>query len=418
MARPEHPARKDRQSSRRRPSAPGATRGPSPAGATGRSPAGGRAETRHLAQCNRGLEEVLAEELRGLGAQSVETVGGGALFAADRKLAARAVLWVRSASRVLEPVAAGEVAGFDDLYAMVGRLRWEDLIGVERTFSVHVSTSHAAITDSQFATLKVKDAVVDRIRAKRGRRPNVDRRSPDVPIRVVVRGSTAYVFRDLAGDSLHRRGHRPIQVKSPLSEAVAAGLLLLSGWDRNSPLIDPMCGSGTFLIEAAALATDRAPGLARRFAAERFPDADAGLWRELREEATDRARPSLDVPIFGCDRHAGAIGIAQTVAREAGVENLVRFAVADAATAEPPFVPKIVVTNPPWGGRLAADDDPVDSWRALGTYLRRCPGAVAFVLSGDPELTRNLGFKASRRWPVQIARFDARWLRYEVRGGA
>lgn len=337
------------------------------------------------------------------------------MFEADAKLAARALLWLRSATRVLEPVASGEVSSFDDLYELVHGLSWERLIGAERTFAVHASVSHAAITDHQFATLKVKDAIADRIRARRGRRPDVDRANPDVPVRLVVRGASAHVFRDLAGGSLHRRGHRPIQVKSPLSETVAAGLLLLSEWDRRSPLLDPMCGSGTFLIEAAALATDRAPGLARRFAAERFPDAASGLWRELRAEARDRVRESLDFPLFGSDRHAGAISIAQRTAREAGLDTLVRFSVADASTAEPPFAPTIVVTNPPWGGRLGAGDDPAASWRALGTYLRRCPGAVAFVLSGNPELTRHLGLKASRRRPVQIARYDARWLRYEIR---
>jgi len=373
------------------------------------------ARSRHLAQCTRGLEAVLADELRALGSKSVSEVAGGALFAADAELACRATLWLRSAVRVLEPVGGGRVGDFDQLYELASRIRWEDLVGPRHTFSVHATVSNAPFTDRHFAALRVKDAVVDRIRARRGSRPDVARHDPDVPLRLIVRGEEALVFRDLAGDSLHRRGYRPVQVKSPLSEAVAAGLLLLAGWDRASPLVDPMCGSGTFVIEAAALAADRAPGYGRSFAAERFPDAAPALWRELRREARDRLRPRLDFALLGADRHAGAVGIAAGSARAAGLADLVRFQVADAAVFEPPFAPRLVVANPPWGERLGAGSELVASWRALGTFLRRCPGAVAWVLSGAPELTRHLGLRASRRWPLRIGQLDARWLRYEVR---
>ncbi|MCZ6508653.1 MAG: THUMP domain-containing protein, partial [Acidobacteria bacterium] len=324
-------------------------------------------------------------------------------------------LWLRSAVRVLEPVISGRIGDIDQLYELASRPRWEELIGPRRTFAVRATVTQGPFTDSQFAALRVKDAVVDRIRARRGSRPDIDRRRPDVPLRLVVRGEEAHLFRDLAGDSLHRRGYRPIQVKSPLSEAIAAGLLLLTEWDRESPLLDPMCGSGTFVLEAAAMAADRAPGLERRFAAERFPDADAKLWRELRAEAADRLRPALAFPLLGTDRHSGAVAIAKQSAETAGLARSVRFEIADAATFEPPFEPAVVVTNPPWGERLGEGADLVASWRALGTFLRRCSGATAFVLSGAPELTRHIGLRSSQRWPVMAGQLDARWLRYEMR---
>ncbi len=370
---------------------------------------------RHLAQCTRGLEPVLADELRALGSKSVSEVAGGVLFAADDALARRATLWLRSAVRVLEPVGGGPVGDFDQLYELASRCRWEDLVGPRHTFSVHATVSNAPFTDRHFAALRVKDAVVDRIRARRGSRPDVDRHDPDVPLRLIVRGEQAQIFRDLAGDSLHRRGYRPVQVKSPLSEAVAAGLLLLSDWDRASPLLDPMCGSGTFVIEAAALAADRAPGYGRSFAAERFPGASAALWKELRDEARDRLRRSLGFPLLGVDHHPGAVGIAKQSAKNAGLAEIVQFGVADAATFEPPFVPRCVVANPPWGERMGEGEDLVASWRALGTFLRRCPGATAWVLSGAPELTRHIGLRSSRRWPIKIGQLDARWLSYEIR---
>jgi putative N6-adenine-specific DNA methylase len=369
---------------------------------------------RHLAQCTRGLEPVLADELRALGASAVSIVPGGALFAADHALACRATFWLRSAVRVLEPVTAGRVGDFDQLYDLASGPRWEDLIGPRHTFAVHATVTNGPFTDRHFAALKVKDAVVDRIRAQRGRRPDVERHDPDVPLRLVVRGEETYLFRDLAGESLHRRGYRPVQVKSPLSEAVAAGLLLLTEWDRQSPVLDPFCGSGTFVVEAAALAADRAPGFSRSFAAERFPDGDAALWRRLREEARDRLRPKLGFALLGVDRHDGAIGIAKASAQSAGLGELVEFKVADAATFEPPFAPALVVANPPWGERVGEGDDLIASWRALGTFLRRCPGAQAYVLSGAPELTRHIGLRSSQRWPVKIGQLDARWLRYAM----
>ena len=376
---------------------------------------GAAATQQYLAQCPRGLEEVLTSEIRGLGGEHVDPVPGGALFGADRRVAARIVLWVRSAVRVLESITMGQVQEFDELYELVCRAPWEELIGTERTFAVRASVSRASFTDHHFAALRVKDAVVDRIRKKRGRRPDVDRKSPDVPLRLVVRGREAHLYRDLAGDSMHRRGHRPIQVKSPLSEAVAAGLLMLTEWDRESPLIDPMCGSGTLVLEAAALAADCAPGLDRRFSAERFPDADARLWRELRDEARSRVRVRLPCALLGSDHHAGALGIARKTARAAGMGDVVDFRLADVASFEPPFEPGIVVANPPWGGRLGRGEGLEASWRGLGTFLRRCPGAVAYVLSGDRSLTRHLGLRSSRRWPIRIGPFDARWLRYELR---
>jgi putative N6-adenine-specific DNA methylase len=374
-----------------------------------------RTPSRHLAQCTRGLEQVLAQELRDLGASGVRVIAGGALFDADAALACRATFWLRSAVRVLERVVSGRIEDFDQLYELASQPRWEELVGVKQSFAVHATVTNGPFTDRHFAALRVKDALVDQIRKRRGSRPSVDRRDPDVPLRLVVRGDEAHLFRDLAGDSLHRRGYRPVQVKSPLSEAVAAGLLLLSNWDRESSLLDPMCGSGTFVIEAAALAADRAPGFARKFAAERFPDADSRLWKRLREEAADRLKRSLSFRLLGVDRHPGAVGVAKKSARAAGLSHLMQFKIADATDFEPPYAPAVVVANPPWGERLGEGSDLVASWRALGTLLRRCSGAHAYVLSGAPELTRHIGLRSSQRWPVRVGQLDARWLHYEMR---
>ena len=375
----------------------------------------------YFAPCTLGLEEALAQELRDLGASDVSAARGGARFRGDRRIGYAANLWLRSAVRVQEQVFEGEARGKEELYAAVRGIEWERWLDVTGTLAVDASVRDSAITHSGFAALTVKDAVCDRFRAREGRRPSVDVEHPSLPIKLVLNRDRATLYLNLSGESLHKRGWRPIQVKSPLNEAIAAGLLLLSGWDRKSSLVDPMCGSGTFLVEAACLAADRAPGMLRRFAFEKFPDFDAKLWSDLQHDAAKRAQFSLPFAIEGADRHDGALSIAHRSVRAAQVEGLVKIERAEAkdyapfasagAVAAGPFT---VVVNPPWGERLA-EEDVVQSWRDLGRFLHeRCKGSTAFVLSGNAELPRLLGLRASRKWPVMNGPIECRWLRYDV----
>jgi putative N6-adenine-specific DNA methylase len=370
----------------------------------------------YFAPCTLGLEEALASELDALGAQQVESRPGGASFRGDRRLGYAANLWLRSAIRVQEELLAAPAAGRDALYEAVGQLDWRRYLGVEQTLAIDASVRDSAITHSGFAALTAKDAIVDQFRAALGRRPSVDTTRPDLPLKLVLVRDRLTLYRNLSGTSLHKRGWRPVQVKSPLNEATAAGILILSGWDRASPIADPMCGSGTFLIEAAGLASDRAPGLQRTFAFQLWPDFDAALWSDLRAEAVARARRTLPFVLEGADRHAGAVGIAQQSAEAAGVAGLLRLRVAGAAEWQPSHTPAAVFCNPPWGERLGEGEDLAQSWRDLGLFLHeRCAGARAFVLCGNPELTRHLGLRAGRRWPVMNGPIECRLLEYEVR---
>jgi len=373
-------------------------------------------DDRFDATCTLGLEQVLAGELAALGARQVAPRRGGVRFAGDPSLAARACLWLRSATRVRQQLAAFGVATADDLYAGAAAVPWERMIGSDDTIAVDASVRDAVLRHSGYAGLKVKDAIVDRVREREGRRPDVDRERPALAVKLVLQRDRARLYRDLSGESLHKRGYRPAQVRGPLNEATAAGLLLLAGWDGTRALLDPMCGSGTFVIEAAWIALDRAPGLTRPFAAERWRDHDAALWARARAEAEQRARASLDVPIGGADAHAGALAIARAAAGRAGVASLVRLVESDVERLEPPVAPGFVITNPPYGERLGEGAALERTWRALGTFLkRRCDGARAHVLSGDPALSRHLRLRASRRWPVRNAGIDCRLLRYEIR---
>jgi len=378
-------------------------------------------ERYYYAACTLGLENVLADELRALGAGRVEARRGGAAFTGDRRIGYAACLWLRSAVRVQEELARGPAGTREDLYDLVASIDWSRTIGPLQTLAVDGTVKDSFANDTRFPVLVVKDAVCDQFRERTGKRPSVDKDRPDLRIKLVLQGNEAIVYRDLGGEPLHKRGYREIQHKSPLNEATAAGLLLHTEWDKKAPLCDPMCGSATFLIEAAWLATDRAPGLGRSFAFERWQDADLDGWRQLFDDAEARAsRGAANLPkLAGNDRHPGAIAIAGQALQAAGLAGRIELRHGDCADFVPPFVTKRVVTNPPYGDRLQADDGTLNaSWQALGHFLHReCEDATAWVLCGNADLTRNLGLRATIKMPVKNGPIDCRWLCYEIDSG-
>lgn len=368
-----------------------------------------------FAACTLGLEPAVAGELRAVGAAEVEERRGGVAFHGDRRLGYAANLWLRSATRVLETLARATADTVDDLYEAMRAVDVSRFCTPAQTLAVFAAARDSRLGDPHFLALKVKDALVDAQRARGGARSSVDVKDPDVPLKLVVHGAEVSLHRDWSGESLHKRGWRPIQVKSPLNEATAAGLILLSDWDRRSPVVDPMCGSGTFVIEAALLAAHRAPGLGRSFACERFPDHDRRVWKDVRDAARAATVGTLPFRLVGADHHAGALGLARQGAKAAGVGALVEFVQADVGRFVPPVPPAAVFVNPPWGERLN-DAGVTQAWHDLGTFLHdRCPGAVAWVLSGNAALTRHLRLKKSASRPVACGPIDARWLRYELR---
>jgi putative N6-adenine-specific DNA methylase len=369
----------------------------------------------YFAPCTLGLEKVLAAEIEALGGAEVAIRPGGVAFAGERRLGYAANLWLRSAVRVQLRVAEFRARDRDELYGGASEVEWEQWLEAGGTLSVDGSVRDSTFRHAGAAALIVKDAIVDRFRRRTGVRPNVDAEDGDLPVKLVIEGERARLDLNLSGASLHKRGWRPVQVKSPLNEATAAGLLLLSGWDRRSPLCDPMCGSGTFLIEAASLAADRAPGLLRRFAFQRWLDFDAKLWDGLKADAQRRAQSSLPFPIEGADRHEGALAIARRSVRAAGVEGLVRLSRGEVRAFVPSVTPATLVTNPPWGERLGAGEELECAWRDLGDLLReRFAGSTAFVLTGSPRLPRLLGWRPRFEWPVMNGPIECRFQRYDL----
>ncbi|HEX5052827.1 MAG TPA: THUMP domain-containing protein [Planctomycetota bacterium] len=372
----------------------------------------------YYAACTLGLEQVLAAELRALGAGDITVRRGACAFAGDQALGYRACLCLRSAIRVQEELARGRVADRDDLYALASTVDWSQSITHLQTIAIDGSVKDSFANDTRFPVLVVKDAICDQFRDRTGKRPDVARDRPDLPLKLVLQGTEAMLYRELGGEPLHKRGYREVQHKSPLNEATAAGLLLLTDWDRQSPVCDPMCGSATFLVEAAWLATDRAPGLGRSFAFEHWRDADLDAWRRIYDEAEARAAAGADrLPrLMGNDRHPGALAIARQAIAAAGLGGRIQLTHGDARDYAPPFPPGLVVTNPPYGQRIEVDEAQLeDSWRSLGQFLHeRCGGASAYVLCGNPELTRFLGLRAGSKHPVRNGPIECRWLRYQI----
>lgn len=374
-------------------------------------------EIRYYAPCNLGLEEVTARQLGDLDGRNIRSQRGGVHFTGDKKLGYAACLWLRSAIRVQEVLAGGEVRNKAGLRRFVDSIDWRRYVRVDQTLAVDASIRDSFLNHSLYAAQFVKDVIVDQFRGRQGVRPSVDTRDPDLPIKFLQLRDRATLYRDLSGASLHKRGYRPIQVKSPLNEATAAGLIMLSGWDGRSALLDPMCGSATFAIEAAMIAGDRAPGLERDFAFQSWPDFSSGLWRELILDARNRARAGERQlpPIEAADCHAGAIGLARRAVDAAGFHDRIHLQQAELDELQPRTAPAVVVTNPPYGERLGDMGQVEKSWHSLGEFLRRLrPPVEAFVLSGEPALTRQLCLRARKRFAVRNGPIDCRWLHYPL----
>jgi putative N6-adenine-specific DNA methylase len=349
--------------------------------------------TRYFATCARGLEPVLARELAGLGADAIEPGRGGVTFSGDSALLYRANLWLRTAVRLLRPVLDADVRSTDELYEAVRTIDWSEFMTPDHTLAVDANVRDSAITHSQYAARRVKDAVCDQFRDKTGRRPSVDTERPMIGLNLHVSRDHAILSLDSSWDSLHKRGYRPIQTKAPLNEALAAGLLLQSGWDPATPLVDPLCGSGTFCIEGAWVALNRPPGLTRKwFGFQGWLEFDRGLWAAIRDDARQRVRKALPAAIRGSDVRKDAVEFARTNARAAGVGNLLQFERQDVADARPPEGPAgAVICNPPYGERIGDEKELVGLYRLLGeVFAVHWPGWRVFVFTGNDRLARHV----------------------------
>lgn len=319
---------------------------------------------------------------------------------------------------MLQQVAHGRYRGEDDLYRAALALPWPDWFEARRTIAVRTVAHASPLKSLNFATLRIKDAVCDRFRAECGARPSVDTKDPEVPLLLYLERDRYTLYLDLSGTPLNRRGFRVRSAAAPLNENLAAGILRLTGWRADTPLIDPMMGGGTILIEAALLALNRAPGLKRHFAFEHLKSFDRVEWARLRRQAEVDALPPRPLPIYGSDNDPAMVRAAQANLRAAGLLDCVELGQADVLDLKAPAARGILVSNPPYGVRLP-NADPAAFYRALGDALKqRFTGWTAWLLSADPELPRRMGLKASQRIPLYNGPLACRLYEYHLTHGS
>lgn len=361
---------------------------------------------------------MVAAELRAIGVEGVESGRGTVGFHGGMAELYRVNLGLRAATRVLVQLGAGEARDRQSLYEFAVAIAWEDWIGSEQTLVVDVAGRTEAFRSSAFAALVVKDAVVDRLRARRGTRPDVSRTDADVRIHLHLQGTRADLALDSSGAPLAHRGYRPRGGPAPLSESLAAGCLLLAGFDGSQPFLDPMAGTGTLAIEAALIATRSAPGLGRRFACERWLCHRPELLARERQAAASRQRPA-PCPVMARDHDPRAVAAVLHNARAAGVGELVKAARGELAALGAQPAGTLVVTNPPYGERLGEGEDLKALYRTLGdTCKQRLAGGTLWVLTGSPELVKSIGLRASRRLVVFNGPIECRLVRFEIVAGA
>jgi putative N6-adenine-specific DNA methylase len=364
----------------------------------------------------KGLEDVLAAELTTLGAREVEPANGGVNFSGSLKDGYRACLWLRTASRVLRPIASFPCPSEEALYEGVYALDWQDLLTMHMTLAVDANLRNSAITHSHFAALKTKDAIVDKIRDRSGERPNVDTKTPDLRINLHLARNHCTLSLDLAGTGLHRRGYRRDPTIAPLNETLAAGLVALTGWDKTTHFVDPMCGSGSLPLEAAMLARNVAPGLlSPHFGFQNWLDFDAPAWQDLLEEAEQTQRVLPANLIFGSDRDKRAVDLARRNAESSGIGEKIRWFYSDFAKLEPPADHGTLICNPPYGERIGDEVELEAFYRKIGdTFKQNWKGWTAWVFTGNLALAKRVGLKASRRIVLFNGPIECRLLKYEL----
>ncbi|MYN11547.1 class I SAM-dependent RNA methyltransferase [Pusillimonas sp. TS35] len=377
-------------------------------------PAPGRARRFEIfAPCPTGLEEALAAELQALGFDDASLARAGCRFSADWTGVLRANLYSRLATRILVELAHSPVDNEDDILDLAHQTPWEDWFGPQQTLRVDTSAIRSPMQSLQYCNLRVKDGICDRLREQEGARPDIDTVRPDARVHLFLDETSATLYLDTSGESLFKRGWRLDKGEAPLRENLAAGLLALSDWDPSAPLLDPFCGSGTILIEAAWIALGVPPGIWRPFGFERLRHHDARHWRDLKDDARTRIATQIDTPLVGYDIDPRAIEAARANLERAWLTpDTIRFETGDARTVPPPAPEGWIVTNPPYGERLPGDTTLWADWAS--NLKQHYSGWRVNIISSDHDLPRHLRLKPLRRYPLHNGALDCRLFTFEM----
>lgn len=369
-----------------------------------------------FASAPKGLTDVLAQELQEIGLDVREKTVAGVYFDSNWEGCYRANLHSRIASRILKPILDFTAYQPDELYQNILKHDFTKYIDNRQTLTIDATVKECKMHDQRFLAMKVKDAIVDQFRERTGARPDVSNERPD--LRVHIRGvkNRFSVAIDTSGLPLFQRGYRKEAGEAPLKENLAAALLRLAEWDRQSPIVDFMAGSGTILTEAAMMAMNIAPGLQRReFGFMRLKKFDRAVWDRLVEEAIAQEKAELDFQFYGYDIDRRTLAKAKENAKRAGVDHVINFRAESVATVTPPVEKGLIMTNPPYGARIGDEDNLRDVYRDLGYTLKhRFKGWDAWLLSGNKDLIMDLKLKSTRRHFVYNGSIECRLLKYSM----
>ncbi|MHB1116186.1 THUMP domain-containing class I SAM-dependent RNA methyltransferase [Sideroxydans sp.] len=373
-----------------------------------------------FATCPRGLEKLLSDELLSCGAAGVKATDGGVGFSGDWPTCYRINLQSRLASRILWRVQAPTpYRNEQDVYQAAYDLPWTRWFEVQHTILVKVTAIKSPLTSLEFITLKIKDAVCDKFRAEKKERPSVAKLEPDMRIHAFFEGDKFTLYLDTSGEALYKRGVRTHTNIAPLRENLAAGILKMTGWQPGIPLLDPMCGSGTFLIEAAQMSLNIQPGIARHFAFEKLKNFDAKTWQAMREAAIAAQKPVCELPLHGSDLYGDALVAAHQNLEEAGIRETVDLKQCNVLEASPPAKEGILVANLPYGERMGDEDELAELYPQLGDALKKKFGGWnAYLFTGDLRIAKLMRLTPSKRTPLFNGAIECRLFEYKIVSGS
>ena len=369
-----------------------------------------------IAKTFMGLEPVLAKELTQLGANEVQIGRRMVSFMGDKEMMYRANFQLHTAIRILKPIKHFKALSADDVYREVQKIDWSEYIGLDKTFAVDSVVFSEEFRHSKFVAYKVKDAIVDQFREKTGKRPNISVANPDIRLNIHIAEDKCTLSLDSSGESLHRRGYRQESVEAPLNEVLAAGMILMTGWQGETDFIDPMCGSGTLLVEAALIAHNMAPGLFRKeYAFEKWPDFDSNLFDRIYND--DSSEREFTHHIYGYDVDIKAVNTARLNVRAAGLLNDITVEEADFKNFTQPKEKSIIVTNPPYGERISTPDL-LGTYKMIGERLKhQFLNNDAWILSYREECFDQIGLKPSIKIPVYNGSLECEFRKYQIFDG-
>ncbi len=373
----------------------------------------------YFATCPRGLEALLVDELASIGAKAIQATDGGVSFGGDLAVCYRANLESRIATRVMWRVASGQYATEDDLFNAAYKLDWPGWFKVSNNFMVKVTGVKCPLKSLEFATLRIKDAVCDKFRQVVNSRPYIDTKEPDVRIHAYLAADSYQFYLDTSGQALYQRGLRRASIEAPLRENLAAGIIKLSGWNPGMPFLDPMCGSGTFLLEATMIALNIAPGSQRDFGFEKLKNFDESLWTKLRQEALKKTKPVVFSKIYGSDADLRAVRIAKQNLQQAGLLDAVQLAQLEFTQVPAPAGEGVMVANPPYGVRIGEDEELAALYPKMGETLKRnFAGWNAYFLTTDMRLPKLMRLSPSKRTPLFNGPLECRLFEIKLVAGS